>query len=273
MRAEANVRALYQQAKAVGFNALVSSPAENKSGSGSLSATPKPLTEPGQYGTIPAGAPAVGHNTTDDHLWYVNAYPVDGVNFGLRNLSFTYLGGPPTFILTGPNQGSNLGIATLFSGTVGAAVAGAKAGIPAIAFSGSSGKAHSYTGLQPGDYSFVYADAALRLVDALIAAGAPYLPSGTVLNVNFPDAGPGTDCATAADVKFVLSRIYAVLGFPIDVNNCGKNSLPSEKSVVDMGGCYASVSVMNASDKLDVGKTVQAQILGKLAGFLSCLPS
>jgi hypothetical protein len=216
-------------------------------------------------------------NALLDHLWYVNAYPVDGIEFGLNNLSSIYFGGPPALVLTGPNQGANLGVETLISGTVGAAIAAAKAGIPAIAFSGSSGSPHSYSELQAGDYSFVYAGAALRLTQALLAAGPPYLPANTILNVNFPNAGPGTDCETVASVKFVLSRVYDALGLPIDAKSCGSKSLPSETKVVGTAGCYASVSLLKTYEtswiKLDASNSEQQQVLNKIGSFLSCLPA
>ncbi|EPQ52762.1 sure-like protein [Gloeophyllum trabeum ATCC 11539] len=272
--AEANIRALYAEAKSAGYNVLLSAPAENQSGTGSTSVTPTPLDEPGEFDSIPAGSPAEGHNATDDHIWYVNAHPVDAVQFGVQNLSSTYLGGPPSLILTGPNVGNNLGIVTQFSGTVGAASEGAKLGIPSIAFSAATGSERSYTELAPGDYSYIYAQASLRLAGALVQSGAtPYLPAGTALNVNFPAAGPGTDCASPEDFKFVLSRVYSVLGLPVDVQTCGSSSLPSESSVVGTDGCYASVSVFKASSKTDASKSDQQTVLNSLGALLTCLPN
>jgi 5'-nucleotidase len=175
--------------------------------------------------------------------------------------------------LTGPNVGANLGLQAFFSGTVGAASAAALAGIPSIAFSGATGDQRSYTALAAGDYSYIYAGAATRLAEAVLAAGAPYLPAGTALNVNFPAAGPGTACASADAFEFVLSRVHFVFGLPVDVKTCGSSSLPTESSVVGTDGCYASVSVFDASNKLDAGKSEQAAVLAKLSGFLTCLPS
>ncbi|KZT29717.1 5'/3'-nucleotidase sure family protein [Neolentinus lepideus HHB14362 ss-1] len=271
--AEANIRAFYEETTAVGYNVLLSAPAENQSGTGSRSTTPTPLTEPGEFDSIPAGSPAEGHNSTDERLWYVNAYPVDAVRFGIQNLSSVYLGGIPSLVLTGPNVGTNLGIATQFSGTVGAASEGAKLGIPSIAFSASTGSERSYTELEAGDYSFIYAQASLRFVNTLIQSGAsPLLPSGTALNVNYPGVGASTNCTSATDFKFVLSRVYSALGLPVDVNNCGSRHLPTESDVVGTDGCYASVSVFNADSKLDAGKSAQQAVLDSLSGFLTCLP-
>jgi 5'-nucleotidase len=191
------------------------------------------------------------------------------VTYALKNLTSTYLDGPPALVLTGPNVGSNVGLATLFSGTVGAASA---AGLPAVAFSGTTGDQRSYTELVEGDYSYIYADAAVRFTNALVAAGAPYLPTGYALNVNFPAAGAGTACTSGDSFEFVLSRVHWALDLPVDVKTCGSSSLPTETSVVDTAGCYASVSVFKASTKLDAGKNEQAAVLSKLGSLLTCLP-
>jgi 5'-nucleotidase len=170
--------------------------------------------------------------------------------------------------VTGPNVGTNLGSTTAISGTVGAASAGALAGIPSVAFSAATGSQVSYTTLAAGGYQYIYADAAVRLVNALVAAGAPYLPSGTALNVNFPAAGAGTACTSAASFKFVLSRVYSTSG--ATVATCSASTLPTESSVVARSGCYASVSVFDASTKKDTSAANQATVLGKLGSFLSC---
>jgi 5'-nucleotidase len=68
----------------------------------------------------------------------------------------------------------NLGIVTQFSGTVGAAAEAIKAGIPAIAFSGVGGTQHVFTEADP--VADVYGAVSTKLVNAVIASGAPYLP-------------------------------------------------------------------------------------------------
>jgi 5'-nucleotidase len=198
----------------------------------------------------------------------VNAYPADGVTYGLSNLATPYLGSKPTLVLTGPNVGANTGSTIQVSGTVGAAQAGARAGYPSVAFSGTSGSQRSYTALKAGDYSFIYADASVRFANALVAAGAPYLPSGTFLNVNYPTAGSGTRCTTGAAVQFVLAKVSSA-----SVSVCGKTSPPTDTAVVgSTKGCYASVSVLNASTKGDATAAQYSTVASKLAGILSCLP-
>jgi hypothetical protein len=46
----------------------ISAPANNKSGSGSLDATPRPLDSESDYGLLPAGAPATGSDPEDGML-------------------------------------------------------------------------------------------------------------------------------------------------------------------------------------------------------------
>ena len=105
-----------------------------------------------------------------------------------------------------------------------------------------------------------------------MASGKPYLPSDIWLNVNYP-AVSGTTCTSPADFKFVLSRINeASKSTPVDVKTCGSTRLPTETTVIDTTGCYASISVGNAVTKADTNATEQAVVLKKLSKILSCLP-
>mgnify|MGYP003688115097 CR=1 FL=1 len=66
-----------------------------------------------------------------DHSYSFDGTPVDCVLFALRNL----VKEKPDLLISGINHGANLGNDTLCSGTVGAALAAANEGIPAIAIS------------------------------------------------------------------------------------------------------------------------------------------
>jgi len=92
--------------------------------------------------------------------------------------------------------------------------------------------------------------------------------------VNFPEAGAGTSCTSAADFKFVLSRIFtATIVSGDDVVTCGNGGrLPTETVVVGTKGCFVSVSVGHANDKLDADADEQEAVLEKLSSILSCLP-
>ena len=177
--------------------------------------------------------------------------------------------------MTGPNVGVNVGLVTLFSGTVGAATYAAdRAGIPAIAFSGASGTQTAWNQPVPA-YAQIYADLATNITDLVLDGGVPYLPQDTYLNVNFPDAGDGFTCTDVSQFKFVLSRILDAV--PIvtgdDVEQCGSTRLPTESSVVGTAGCYVSISVGSASSKTDSTEANQAIVRDRLASSLSCLPN
>ncbi len=107
----------------------VSAPADQKSGTGSqtVGGTPDQLTATDQK--TQAGYPAFA----------VNGFPVDSVNYGL-----VHMDGKPDVVITGINEGQNLGPIASLSGTVGAATAGVLAGYPALAASQGSGKPLDY---------------------------------------------------------------------------------------------------------------------------------
>jgi 5'-nucleotidase len=94
---------------------------------------------------------------------------------------------PPALILSGINRGANLGIETVFSGTVGAAMTGMLLGIPSIALS----QAFSDRDAVRWETSRVLAPG---VIERLVRVG---WSSQACLNVNFPDvaaqaAGPLT---------------------------------------------------------------------------------
>lgn len=86
----------------------------------------------------------------------------------------------PDLILSGVNRGSNLGVETVFSGTVGAAMAGMLMGVRSIALS------QVFTSPNP-----VRWETASALAPSVIRQLAEMeWPKGCCLNVNFPDFPP-----------------------------------------------------------------------------------
>jgi len=103
---------------------------------------------------------------------YVNGTPADCVHIALTGL----LGFTPDLVVSGINDGANMGDDTIYSGTVGAAMEGYLFGIPAIAFSQvEKGWAHLDAA----------AAKARALVQQLMAEG-PGGASPWLLNVNIP---------------------------------------------------------------------------------------
>ncbi|BAY64858.1 stationary-phase survival protein SurE [Calothrix brevissima NIES-22] len=102
--------------------------------------------------------------------WACDGTPSDCVKLALWAL----LESPPDLVLSGINQGANLGTEILYSGTVSAAMEGIIEGLPSIAFSLAS---HTYK-----DYQ-----AAARFAQNLVAQlAAKPLPELMLLNVNIP---------------------------------------------------------------------------------------
>ncbi len=102
---------------------------------------------------------------------YVSGTPSDGVHLALTGL----LGYRPDLVLSGINNGANMGDDTLYSGTVAAATEGYLFGIPSIAFSQVE---KGWVELEAA------ARAARSVVEQVIAGG---LGQGFLLNVNIPN--------------------------------------------------------------------------------------
>lgn len=111
---------------------------------------------------------------------YINGTPADCVHIALTGL----LGYRPDLVVSGINNGANMGDDTIYSGTVGAAMEGYLFGIPSIAFSQTEkGWAHID----------VAAKRAAQLVQQLIPSletlseGAEPTVPPWLLNVNIPN--------------------------------------------------------------------------------------
>ncbi|MCJ0763809.1 5'/3'-nucleotidase SurE [Variovorax terrae] len=104
---------------------------------------------------------------------YVNGTPADCVHIALTGL----LGYRPDLVVSGINNGANMGDDTIYSGTVGAAMEGYLFGVPAIAFS-------------QVEKGWQHIDAAARVARELVQRMAQQSLVGTtpwLLNVNVPN--------------------------------------------------------------------------------------
>lgn len=104
------------------------------------------------------------------NAWSCSGTPSDCVKLGLDGL----MDSPPDWVISGINQGSNLGTDVLYSGTVSAAMEGLLEQIPSMAVSLAS---FSATDFQPA------ADFVVRFLKTLEQHPLPQL---TLLNVNVP---------------------------------------------------------------------------------------
>ncbi|KAH9916250.1 sure-like protein [Epithele typhae] len=272
--ATAQIRQAVSTLADAGHSVVLSAPALNQSGKGSSTKTPATMSKPCEFDSCPTGSPAQGYNETTPHLNYVNGYPVDAARYGIQTLAPQFFNGSaPDLVVSGPNVGFNIGLEVFFSGTVGAACEGARSGIPAVAFSGTSGAQVSYTTLESDPTAAsshaaqIYASLTSTFVAALTSSPGALLPADTVVNVNYASIDK---CASADAYKFVFSRLFWN-PLATDAKACGKDHLPSEGSVIGKG-CYASVSVIDAGSKVDANATIQAVVFGRLQTLpLACL--
>jgi 5'-nucleotidase len=111
---------------------------------------------------------------------YINGTPADCVHIALTGL----LGYRPDLVVSGINNGANMGDDTIYSGTVGAAMEGYLFGIPAIAFSQTEkGWAHIDVAARRA------AELVQQLIPSLenVAEGAEPTVPPWLLNVNIPN--------------------------------------------------------------------------------------
>ena len=107
---------------------------------------------------------------------YVNGTPSDSVHIALTGL----LPQRPDLVLSGINQGANMGDDTLYSGTVAAAMEGFLFGVPAIAFS-------------QAEKGWTHLDAAARVARAVVESVLDAVHDAAreqrpwLLNVNIPN--------------------------------------------------------------------------------------
>ena len=103
-------------------------------------------------------------------FYFVNGTPSDCVHIALTGL----LANPPDLVVSGINNGQNMGDDTLYSGTVAAATEAYLFGIPAIAFS-------------QVDFGWAHVDAAARVARDIVLNKRQALPAPYLLNVNIPN--------------------------------------------------------------------------------------
>jgi 5'-nucleotidase len=115
-------------------------------------------------------------HTAHNGFRYVNGTPADCVHIALTGL----LGYRPDLVVSGINNGANMGDDTIYSGTVGAAMEGYLFCIPAIAFSQT-------------EKGWGHLDAAAQKAAQLVTQLMPSLPEAAhrgvpwLLNVNIPN--------------------------------------------------------------------------------------
>lgn len=230
-----NVVALHKALLEAGHDVIVSVPCQNQSGMGAAIAFDRPLlplTQACRHDAAKPGDPAAGpiirEGVTPGDFYYVDGTPVMALLHGLHVAGKQRWGGLPDLVVSGPNEGQNVGAIIISSGTVGAAQAAALQGIPAIALSAG---ANTDGPDLANPVSAQVAQLSAQLVKALdeAAGESPLLPSGLALNVNFPDNPVGA----AWQITKVGTYNAYKLGFAM---NMARDASPTMKTMAAARG-------------------------------------
>ena len=208
-----NVKALYDALKSAGHDVIVSVPCSGQSGMGGAIKFGRPLgplSADCLNGAAKAGDPGAGLMTRaglgpDFH--YVDGTPVMSLLYGIDVLAAKRWNKAPDLVLSGPNEGQNVGFIVVSSGTVSNAQYALFRGIPAVALSAGAGTTGNTALANPGSLSV--AKLTLDLIAKLEgnAGKGPLLPPGIALNVNFPDKLEGA--------KWQMTRIGTFNGYQV----------------------------------------------------------
>jgi len=153
-------------------------------------------------------------------------------------------------VVSGINRGTNVGIGSFYSGTVGAALEGSLAKIPSIAFSQDS-KRKEYA---------VSAQIAASIVERALHEGlAPY----TFLNVNIPAGEPkGVKVAPMGDALYLLDHFDTSGDVVKPVLKPGTQFLPDRDTALYADG-YVTVAPLQVDwTARDEVKTIERWSLG-----------
>jgi 5'-nucleotidase len=134
---------------------FVIAPEQNHSGASNSLTLTRPLTV----------------HRADNGFLFINGTPTDCVHIALTGL----LEQPPDLVVSGINNGQNMGDDTIYSGTVAGAMEGFLFGVPAIAFS-------------LVERGYAHLDSAARIAADIVARYmADPIPGPFLLNVNIPN--------------------------------------------------------------------------------------
>ena len=237
-----------------GHRVTVVAPLENQSGVGSAVTT---------SGTI-------DYESRGDGMWAVDGTPSDAVALALVHVMRS---NPPDLVISGANLGQNVGASLVSSGTVGAALSAARAGVPAIALSvaidprqaeGPTAYAGTRDALGPAS-EFV-----VEVVRQLAETGGEgLLPPRVILNVNYPavgsDAPDGVRFATVSSLRG-FRQVFSVSGQggPARVEMALANADRAEagSDLALLGAGFVTISVLDGD--LDAGQVSWEPLLERL---------
>ena len=191
------------------------------------------------------------------------------MKYGIERLNPKYFGGKPDLVASGPNQNYNIGVPD-GSGTIAAARAASKLGIPGIAFSGATNTLGPWSDPAPLA-SQIYAGLATDIILTLLRSDEPALPERTFLDVNFSPVSE-SQCSSVSDFKYIMTKARIPSSkADHDFLICGKG-LPQEQYYhSSTNGCFATLSLINTDDGDHTAERKKLQeVYSKLDSILSC---
>ena len=263
-----------------GHQVTVVAPSGNQSGTGSrqtlpdtkvgqLVATFNTSTNAAGYTCISAtlsGAPGSSVPSTT-----ASATPRDAVLIGLKLLAAQNI--TPDLVVSGVNEGANVGELTTPSGTVSAAVAALRSGIPAIAMSAD---------ILNRQAPILYADAANFVVKVVAKLSSvrrnkdKLLPDHVALNLNYPQVAPKGVKYTHIGEWTQINIVPAATSTPgqfeinfLNSNGIVSSTLPSKPDLSLEGQALASgyVTVSGMDGQWDVDPLRSTYIATALSGL------
>lgn len=192
----------------------VVAPLTNQSGGGGNTTQP-PYVISGSAVTTLSGRPATAVSSNNPAKPDGSAWPADAVVYALAT---NHMSLSPELVVTGINQGQNMGSVTPLSGTVGAARAARKNGVPAIA--------SSQGGLvAPNDFP-TGTTATLALIEEW-RLGRTVNTASSVLNINIPT------CASGFVVRGTVQTVVATNPTNYTLQDCSSTA-PASSVIHDI---------------------------------------
>lgn len=217
------IQSLFFALKEANHNVVMSAPYGAQSGTSGLIEFLRPYaatTEDSPAGTVTAGSPGVGPTTLDEHQFYVDGAVTSAVLYGVDVLTKRVLGvDVPDLVISGPNEGQNVGLLTAHSGTMGGAVTTLNRGIPSMAVSADGDEEQVEL---VGQLMVKLIGDLPRGQDGNVVLAGEGDPQNIGLNVNFPLLEEGT---SASDYTFAAARVGTAVNsvgliFAEDLTTC-----------------------------------------------------
>ena len=240
-----NIQVLFTKLTQAGHSVLMSAPCTGQSGKGGAVFFMKPVNV--DRGQVADNKVCVGDtDETVPFKQFVEGTPVMAALYGIDVLAQEKWSKAPDLVISGPNEGNNLGYLTNNSGTLGAANIAIAKGIPAIAVSAYDNDATK---------AVLVADVVVELVAELVKnqqAGEPLLPQFTGLNVNTPN-----------DMSQHLGYAFSHVGWNSGGTNVKFSADLSEEALV-MGYIAQSILAQGYATTMEEAMAIaKAQYAGK----------